>query len=29
VFLQGDSCVDRAGIAYLVDGTPPAAGTRC
>ncbi|MFJ9783341.1 alpha/beta hydrolase [Amycolatopsis sp. NPDC101161] len=27
VFLQGNSCVDRAGIAYLVDGT--AAETRC
>jgi pimeloyl-ACP methyl ester carboxylesterase len=27
VFLQGNSCVDRAGIAYLIDGT--AAETRC
>ncbi|WP_329051655.1 alpha/beta hydrolase [Amycolatopsis sp. NBC_01488] len=29
VFLQGNACVDRAGIAYLVDGTLPADGTRC
>ncbi|MEU0797976.1 alpha/beta hydrolase [Amycolatopsis sp. NPDC005961] len=29
VFLQGDSCVDRAGIAYLVDGTVPPEGERC
>ncbi len=29
VFLQGNACVDRAGVAYLVDGTPPPAGTRC
>ncbi|MGW4528547.1 alpha/beta hydrolase [Amycolatopsis sp. NPDC004378] len=27
VFLQGNACVDRAGIAYLIDGT--AAETRC
>ncbi|MGK3205659.1 alpha/beta hydrolase [Amycolatopsis sp. MEPSY49] len=27
VFLQGNGCVDRAGIAYLIDGT--AAETRC
>nr|WP_243770352.1 alpha/beta hydrolase [Amycolatopsis acidicola] len=29
VFLQGNSCVDDAGTAYLVDGTLPAAGKRC
>jgi pimeloyl-ACP methyl ester carboxylesterase len=29
VFLQGVSCVDKAGTAYLVDGTVPADGTRC
>ncbi|QRP51175.1 alpha/beta hydrolase [Amycolatopsis sp. FDAARGOS 1241] len=29
VFLQGNSCVDKAGIAYLVDGTTPPDGTRC
>ncbi|MEQ0563607.1 alpha/beta hydrolase [Amycolatopsis sp. NEAU-NG30] len=29
VFLQGNACVDRTGIAYLTDGTLPAAGTRC
>ncbi|WP_370643838.1 alpha/beta hydrolase [Amycolatopsis sp. DSM 110486] len=28
-FLQGNACVDKAGIAYLVDGTVPADGTRC
>ena len=27
--LQGDSCVDDAVTAYLVDGTLPAEGTRC
>lgn len=27
VFLQGNGCVDRAGVAHLIDGT--AAGTRC
>ncbi|WP_424923281.1 alpha/beta hydrolase [Amycolatopsis arida] len=29
VFLQGNECVDEAGIAYLVDGTLPPEGTRC
>jgi pimeloyl-ACP methyl ester carboxylesterase len=29
VFLQGNSCVDKVGVAYLVDGTTPADGTRC
>ncbi|MFJ1761614.1 alpha/beta hydrolase [Amycolatopsis sp. NPDC088138] len=29
VFLDGNACVDRAGVAYLVDGTVPAEGTRC
>ncbi|WP_245901101.1 alpha/beta hydrolase [Prauserella shujinwangii] len=29
VFLQGEACVDEAGIAYLVDGTLPERGTRC
>jgi pimeloyl-ACP methyl ester carboxylesterase len=29
VFLQGNSCVDKAGTDYLVDGTLPADGTRC
>ena len=29
VFLQGVSCVDKAGTDYLVDGTLPADGTRC
>lgn len=28
-FLQGDSCVDRAGISYLVDLKLPDEGTRC
>jgi hypothetical protein len=28
-FLQGDSCVDRAGISYLTDLKLPAEGTRC
>ncbi|MBV8993930.1 MAG: alpha/beta fold hydrolase [Pseudonocardiales bacterium] len=28
-FLQGDSCVDRAGISYLADLNLPAEGTRC
>jgi len=28
-FLQGDSCVDQAGIDYLVDLELPAPGTRC
>jgi pimeloyl-ACP methyl ester carboxylesterase len=28
-FLQGDSCVDRAGISYLTDLRLPAEGTRC
>lgn len=28
VFLQGNACVDRAGVAYLLDGTPPATA-RC
>jgi hypothetical protein len=28
-FLQGDSCVDRAGIGYLTDLKLPAEGTRC
>ncbi|AXB48708.1 alpha/beta hydrolase [Amycolatopsis albispora] len=29
VFLQGVACVDKAGEAYLIDGTLPAEGTRC
>jgi pimeloyl-ACP methyl ester carboxylesterase len=29
VFLQGNACVDRFGVAYLVDGTVPPAGARC
>ncbi|WP_330270809.1 alpha/beta hydrolase [Lentzea sp. NBC_00516] len=29
VFLQGDQCVDAAGVKYLVDQTLPADGTRC
>lgn len=29
VFLQGNQCVDDAGVAYLVDNTLPAEGTRC
>ncbi|GAA4549599.1 alpha/beta hydrolase [Amycolatopsis samaneae] len=29
VFLGGNECVNRAGIAYLLDGTLPAEGTRC
>ncbi|MGC7099556.1 alpha/beta hydrolase [Amycolatopsis lurida] len=29
VFLQGVTCVDRAGADYLIDGTLPAEGTRC
>ncbi|GAB3446923.1 alpha/beta hydrolase [Actinophytocola sediminis] len=29
VFLQGNACVDDAGVAYLVDGTLPEEGTRC
>jgi len=29
VFLQGNTCVDDAGTAYLIDGTLPAEGTRC
>ncbi|WP_372449004.1 alpha/beta hydrolase [Qaidamihabitans albus] len=29
VFLQGHSCIDDAGTAYLVDGTLPPEGTRC
>jgi pimeloyl-ACP methyl ester carboxylesterase len=29
VFLQGNQCVDGAGVAYLVDGTLPEEGTRC
>ncbi|RZQ62861.1 alpha/beta hydrolase [Amycolatopsis suaedae] len=29
VFLQGNTCVDEAGTAYLVDGKLPAEGTRC
>jgi pimeloyl-ACP methyl ester carboxylesterase len=29
VFLQGNSCVDQAGTAYLLNGTLPAEGTRC
>nr|WP_245573422.1 alpha/beta hydrolase [Amycolatopsis benzoatilytica] len=29
VFLQGNSCVDKVGTAYLIDGTTPPAGTRC
>lgn len=29
VFLQGNQCVDEAGMNYLVDGTLPAEGTRC
>ena len=29
VFLQGDPCVDAAGVKYLVDQTLPADGTRC
>ncbi|OZM75348.1 alpha/beta hydrolase [Amycolatopsis antarctica] len=29
IFLQGNPCVDDAGIAYLLDGTLPAEGTRC
>ncbi|EHR49337.1 putative hydrolase or acyltransferase of alpha/beta superfamily [Saccharomonospora marina XMU15] len=29
VFLQGNACVDQAGIDYLVDGTLPREGTRC
>jgi pimeloyl-ACP methyl ester carboxylesterase len=29
VFLQGNSCVDKVGTDYLVDGTLPPAGDRC
>ncbi|MDR7300807.1 pimeloyl-ACP methyl ester carboxylesterase [Haloactinomyces albus] len=29
VFLQGNACVNRAGIRYLVDLKPPQEGTRC
>ncbi|WP_089910130.1 alpha/beta hydrolase [Lentzea albida] len=29
VFLQGDRCVDDAGVKYLIDQTLPADGTRC
>lgn len=29
VFLQGESCVDKAGIAYLTDGTLPEQDKRC
>ena len=29
VFLQGDQCVDAAGVKYLIDQTLPADGTRC
>lgn len=29
VFLQGDPCVDAAGVKYLIDLTLPADGTRC
>jgi pimeloyl-ACP methyl ester carboxylesterase len=29
VFLQGNTCVDDAGTAYLIDGALPAEGTRC
>lgn len=29
VFLQGNTCVDRAGTAYLIDGTLPPEGKRC
>ncbi|MDT7727370.1 MAG: hypothetical protein QOI21_3946 [Actinomycetota bacterium] len=29
VFLQGVSCVDKAGTDYLIDGKLPAEGTRC
>jgi pimeloyl-ACP methyl ester carboxylesterase len=29
IFLQGNSCVDDVGTAYLVDGTLPSAGKRC
>lgn len=29
VFLQGNDCVDKAGVAYLIDGTTPSEGTRC
>ncbi|MGW0518380.1 alpha/beta hydrolase [Crossiella sp. NPDC003009] len=29
VFAQGNACVDTAGTRYLVEGTPPAPGTRC
>ncbi|GAA3684980.1 alpha/beta hydrolase [Lentzea roselyniae] len=29
VFLQGDKCVDEAGVKYLIDLTLPADGTRC
>ncbi|MDT8909305.1 alpha/beta hydrolase [Amycolatopsis sp. PS_44_ISF1] len=29
VFLQGNACVDKVGVAYLVNGTTPADGTRC
>ncbi|SFR26508.1 alpha/beta hydrolase fold [Lentzea waywayandensis] len=29
VFLQGDQCVDGAGVKYLIDQTLPADGTRC
>ncbi|GAA1035168.1 MULTISPECIES: alpha/beta hydrolase [Amycolatopsis] len=29
VFLQGNACVDKAGSAYLIDGTTPPDGTRC
>jgi hypothetical protein len=29
VFLQGVTCVDKAGIDYLIDGKLPADGIRC
>ncbi|WP_189224576.1 alpha/beta hydrolase [Saccharothrix coeruleofusca] len=29
VYLQGNTCVDEAGDAYLISGTLPAEGTRC
>jgi pimeloyl-ACP methyl ester carboxylesterase len=29
IFLQGNSCVDEAGIAYLIDGTLPEEDPRC
>jgi pimeloyl-ACP methyl ester carboxylesterase len=28
-YKQGDKCIDRAVDGYLIDGTPPADGTRC